>query len=496
MIDGLVQSQIDDVEAHGQRWFLMDYANAAPFRDESGRSVFVDGEIALVLGARRFVRDDADVALAHRARVEALAAQFERSPGLVPESYPDEAWLFCNTNALVAIRMADVLDGTDHQALIDRWVANARARLVEPETGLLGSEFTWSGDPQDGPEGSSLWLVAVNLRLLDPAFAREQYDGARDALVRDVLGFGYAREWGAGWQGPVDVDSGPLVPILEASPSSSGFALMAAKAFGDARTYASLTRSLGAADLVTTVDPRVAALAANPMGDVIVLHALTFGPLWEKVGGGRPISVAADLGVEVEQVDAELDRPWPEPMVGVTGDGEEAVARSCAQRLALGSGFEAWDEYRTWEGATRFLRCSALAALRTARPATVSYVAAFRLDPSAVDQLPPTIGWTVSDYAVAAAEAAAAEGRPWSAVEPLEATVQDEVTLQVRGAGFVQTLQVLARGDFDADGAEDLLLASRQAAEGGSLQIVSLHVVTRTEAGGPMRIVRTVATGG
>src|SRR5262245_11726861 len=122
MIDGLVQSEIDDADAHGQRWFLMDYANAAPFRDESGRSVFVDGEIALVLGARRFVRDGGAVALAHRERVEALVAQFERSPGLVPESYPDEAWLFCNTNALVAIRMADVLDGTDHHDLIDRWV--------------------------------------------------------------------------------------------------------------------------------------------------------------------------------------------------------------------------------------------------------------------------------------------------------------------------------------------------------------------------------------
>lgn len=30
-------------------------------------------------------------------------------------------------------------------------------------------------------------------------------------------------------------------------------------------------------------DPRFAALADNPMGDVIVLHALTFGPLWEEI---------------------------------------------------------------------------------------------------------------------------------------------------------------------------------------------------------------------
>ncbi|MEZ4241071.1 MAG: hypothetical protein R3F59_33900 [Myxococcota bacterium] len=278
-IDAIVRQQMADQAAHGDAWFLLDYVHARPFRDPTGRSVFVDGEIALVLGARRFVRDD-DPALAaeHRARVEALAAQFARSPALLPESYPDEAWLFCNTNALVAIRMADLLDGTDHQPLIDAWLANARERLIEPDSGLLGSEYSWSGAPQDGPEGSSVWLVAVNLRLLDPALAEQQYTAAREALVRDVAGLGYAREWGPGWHGPVDVDSGPLVPILQASPSSSGFALMAAHAFGDAPTYRRLTRALGAADVVTALDPRLAALAANPMGDVIVLHGLPYGP--------------------------------------------------------------------------------------------------------------------------------------------------------------------------------------------------------------------------
>lgn len=281
VIDDLVATTLAEQEQHGDVRFLLDYATARPFLDPSGKSVFVDGELALALGARRFVRDDPALAARHRALVERLAAQFERSPALLPESYPDEAWLFCNTNALVAMRMADVLDGTDHSALIDAWVAHARENLVDPATGMLGSEYGWSGAPRDGPEGSSVWLVAANLRLLDPAFAEAQYAAARSALVGRVLGMGYAREWAS--DGVVDVDSGPLVPFLQASPSSSGFALMAARAFGDDRTFDALARSLGAADVLVRLDPRLAALADNPMGDVIVLHALTFGPLWEAV---------------------------------------------------------------------------------------------------------------------------------------------------------------------------------------------------------------------
>lgn len=285
VIDSLIADTVAAEQAHGQRTFLMAYVDRAPWIDPSGRSVFVDGEVALMLGARRMVRDDAPaLAAAHRERVAILAAQLKASPALLGESYPDEAWLFCNTNALVAMRMADVLDGSDHSELIARWVASADRRLREPATGLLGSEFTWDGRMMDGPEGSSIWLVAVNLLVLDPTLARDQYTRAKDALVGGALGLGWAREWGPGWEGPVDVDSGPIVPIIEASPSSSGFALMAARAFGDRPTARRLERALGAADLVILVDPRLAALADNAVGHAVLAHALTFGPLWAALG--------------------------------------------------------------------------------------------------------------------------------------------------------------------------------------------------------------------
>ncbi len=287
-IDALLAGIVADEAAHGQGYYLLPYAGASPWRGD-GRSLFVDGEVALLAGARRVLADDAPwVRDLHRERVAAVERAFAGTPSGLPESYPDEAWLFCVTNALVALRTSDVVDGTDHTAQIHAWTAAARAGMTEPGTGLLGSSYRTDGAMLDGPEGSTIWLVVTNLVLLDPVFARDQYARAQHELVGGVPGFAWAREWGSGWRGPVDVDSGPIVPFVDASPSSSGFAILAAKAVGDEATLRDLGRSLGAADLVVQLDPRLAELADNAMGDVIVWHGLTFGPLWAAIGAVPP----------------------------------------------------------------------------------------------------------------------------------------------------------------------------------------------------------------
>ena len=48
-----------------------------------------------------------------------------------------------------------------------------------------------------------------------------------------MLGLGYAREWPVGLGNASNVDSGPIVPGLEASASSSGLAIGASRALGD-----------------------------------------------------------------------------------------------------------------------------------------------------------------------------------------------------------------------------------------------------------------------
>lgn len=279
----------DTLRYDDPRHWLLPYADASPWRGD-GHSLFVDGELLVMLGARRLVRDDSPEWQAEtQRRAAAVVANLERNDPLpLAESYPNEGWTFCHTMALVGLRMHEVLDGADHHAARDAWVAFARERLVDPDSGLLISEFTMDGAPQDGPEGSSLWFTTVALRLIDPALADAQYAGAKQALGGTVFGWGYAREWPAGSRRYVDVDSGPIVPIINASASSSGFAIVASQAAGDDDWNRALVHALAAANAVMTVDPSLAAAADNAIGQSVIAWGLGFGPLWARVGPPSP----------------------------------------------------------------------------------------------------------------------------------------------------------------------------------------------------------------
>ena len=286
-IDALLADTLEQEASAGPSTYLLPYASHRPWVG-AGRSLFVDGEILVMLGARRVLRDDrwGD---AFRDRARLVREQLLASEGEIAraESYPDEGWTFCHVMALVGLRMSEVLDGQD-QADLRRGVLAGLAPLRDPQTQLLASEFDMSGQPQDGPEGSTLWFAATGLLLADPDLARDQYTRAREALGGTLGGWGYAREWPRGQEGPIDVDSGPLVPVLQASPSSSGFALVASRAFGDDRWHDQLHSALNAADAVMAVHPSLAAAADNPMGQVVLAWGLHFGPLWTRLGPPPP----------------------------------------------------------------------------------------------------------------------------------------------------------------------------------------------------------------
>lgn len=280
VVDAMIEDTLRAERELGQEHFLMPYGRRGGWTQD-GRSLFVDGEIALMLTARRAV--DADRWGWHAdKRVGIVAEQLERG---FAESYPDEGWLFCHSMGLAALRLHDHVEGSDEHAELARgWVEMAKVELVDEQTGLLVSAFEMDGDHLDGPEGSSIWLSATNIWLVDPAFAEEQYGLAKGELGATLMGMGYAREWPASWPGHVDVDSGPIVPGIEASASSSGFALLASRAFGDERWNRQLVRALDAADAIMERDAHLREMADNAVGDAVILYSFSHGPLWEKVG--------------------------------------------------------------------------------------------------------------------------------------------------------------------------------------------------------------------
>lgn len=295
-VDAILEETLRLEAAHGQTHFLLPYGRAGPFRDPAGRSLFVDGELLLLAAGRRLVAEHEPLRALVAERAAACRAALERGPILCGESYPDECWTFCNAAALAGLRLADALERTDHAPLARRWVASARQHLVDPASGLLVSSFRWDGRTLDGPEGSSLWFAIHALWLVDEPFAREQYAAGRALLGRELLGFGWAREWpparpGApGHAAREDVDSGPIVPLLEASASSSGLALLAAASAGDEAWLTALRRSLELGGFPLREGGGLRYAASNQVGDAVLLYALLQGPLWararERLGEG------------------------------------------------------------------------------------------------------------------------------------------------------------------------------------------------------------------
>ena len=285
VMDRIIEETLAIEEKEGVYFFLMPYARSGKYATDPPRSMFIDGEIALMIGARRVLEEREEYKSLLRERVETMIAYMRTSRVLGGESYPDECWTFCNCLALASIRIHDFLGGTDHSDFLGEWLDTAKRKLIEPETGLLVSSFSRNGTCFDGPEGSTIWMVAHCLQLVDADFARDQYARARKHLAKNLLGFAFAREWPEiGTYKPfVDIDSGPIVPILEASAGSSGMAFLGARAFGDDEFLRKLLASLHLAGFPLEKDGRLRFCASNQVGDAVLLYAMVMGPVWEKV---------------------------------------------------------------------------------------------------------------------------------------------------------------------------------------------------------------------
>jgi hypothetical protein len=296
-----VDAVVAEVRARPQQHFHLAYFDGA-FEDRRGRSLFLDGEVLLMLAGRLAVWPDparhAELAQLAKGVVDEMSA----GPVLMGESYPNECWMFDNTLALAALAVtAHVLghpvDGAE--ALTRRWLASA-PRLTDPHTGLLVASTTWKGGTLDGPEGSSAFAVAHFLELVDPKVAREQYERAKAQLVVRPLGFAYAHEWpdAAQWgrdplpvrAGAPDVDSGPVIPFVHAGAGASGMAVLGAAAFHDDALLAELATSMELAAFPERKDGTLRFRAGKGLGDAVILYALAQGPLWRLVRTGKATS--------------------------------------------------------------------------------------------------------------------------------------------------------------------------------------------------------------
>jgi len=284
-MDRIIADTLRAEERHGQAHWLLGYWQPQAVRG-TGRSLFVDGEVLAMVTARRMVRDDRPELQQETRRRSRLVRSNLGSGSDLPmaESYADEGWLFCHAMALVGLRTEEVLDGADHSDLFLRFRQHTLPALMDPAgTGLLVSEFDMDAIPGDGPEGSSIWFATTALSVLYPELAADQYRRARAELGRSMFGLGYSVEWPPSAEGVADVDSGPIVPLLGASASASGFAIAAARVHQDPSFAHQLHEAQGAAEALLQLSPELHRWAANPVADAVLVWAAGVGPLYDAI---------------------------------------------------------------------------------------------------------------------------------------------------------------------------------------------------------------------
>ncbi len=212
-----------------------------------------------------------------------------------------------------------------------------------------------------------------------------------------------------------------------------------------------------------------------------------------------PVRWSPELELEsIESVEERLQGDlWPGSDSGfdLYPDGDPSLAkvkaRSCNALLRYSEqGYWALGSMNAVPQRYNLALCQAIALLGQARAAKTSYLRDFSLDAGAVDFLPALVNLYPSCeficYAVAANRDRVALSN-FDKVERIEVLRDDLMAIVT--AGWRVELKILARGDFSADGLDDLLLFAHGGATEGSYRATDLFVLTRNEPDGILRVI-------
>lgn len=183
---------------------------------------------------------------------------------------------------------------------------------------------------------------------------------------------------------------------------------------------------------------------------------------------------------------ARFARAFPED-VQLVRHGDHVVASSCAILLAArADGASPADDRDLAIERDEGARCIVLDQLARARPARVSHLAGFALPAETLADLPPTFATPFGKRDDALARAAQEQERTLADYRPGTTAHAEDGMLVLRGDTWQARLEVLARGDFDGGGLEELLVAAHDTATQGTFDSTRLLLVTRERDGGPL----------
>lgn len=179
--------------------------------------------------------------------------------------------------------------------------------------------------------------------------------------------------------------------------------------------------------------------------------------------------------------------------IELDGRSRNATAQNCRELLAaLDAGLLMSLSQDVPAANFEAVTCRAIALISRAGRATRSDVESLRLDAASVPRLPAEVATAVDAAGSARLAAASARQQPLSALFPdLRSRLQGD-TLVLAAGNWESRLHLLARGDFDHDGQDDLLLSVIERTVDNRYENTKLFIVNRDAPDAPLRVVRQV----
>jgi hypothetical protein len=211
----------------------------------------------------------------------------------------------------------------------------------------------------------------------------------------------------------------------------------------------------------------------------------------------RSVTWSSEIaGPSRNELDQALDKPreaGDEFDVSNSKTGETRKVTTCRQALELPKGFEPATDpdyiaFRGWQ-----VVCRTIGRVVHAKPAKVNHLGTFEINDARLAELPALFSLTPSPEEYRRIQAAWAKGwswRRWDKHVRVTERTRDGVRVESKFSNVL--LRVLARGDIDGDGFEDVIVECRGGGQEGTWGATAAFVLTRRSAKGRLELIEMI----
>jgi hypothetical protein len=168
--------------------------------------------------------------------------------------------------------------------------------------------------------------------------------------------------------------------------------------------------------------------------------------------------------------------------------GEKSV-NNCPMLIeAVNGGYEAQKEFEQGSVDAQYLICLTWQEMKKFKASKTSYLGNITFDKAFAKQAPARLSLIISNDD----ERKAKTVESWNAMSEIQRVekVNDEQAVYYDNGGSIQRVTLMAKGDYNEDGIEDMLLYMENSVKGGSYSSSYSYILTRLTATGPFSLLK------